>query len=61
MFEQNSIDLKIILAFTNYYQNLYEKGEISSSQLDDILLLLDKYQDYSLEDFKEKIRAIESE
>lgn len=58
MLHKNNLDLKIILSFTNAYEDLYQKGEITSSQRDRILSLLDNYQKYSPEKFKEEIKEI---
>lgn len=58
MFDINNIDLKIILAFTNAYENLYEKGEITEEQLDSVLSLIDNMKKYSREEFKKELNRI---
>lgn len=58
MLHKDNIDLKIILSFTNMYEDLYEKGEITASQRDRVLSLLDNYQDYSPEKFEQKLKQI---
>ncbi len=58
MNKQDKIDLKIIFALTNAYENLYEKGEITDDQLDCVLSLIDKHQDYSPADFEKKLKDI---
>ena len=56
--DKENIDLKIILSFTNQYQNLYEKGDITEDQLNSVIELLDNYQNYSPEDFKKTVQTI---
>lgn len=58
MFNKDNIDLKLILAFTNAYEKLYEKGEITDLELDRILSLIDSYKDYTEKEFKEKLAEI---
>ncbi|ACL71060.1 hypothetical protein [Halothermothrix orenii] len=58
MLDKKNIDLKIILSFVNAYEKLYEKGEISSKQLDEVLSLLDNYQIYDPEEFEKKLNEI---
>ncbi|MCG8514927.1 MAG: hypothetical protein MI740_12355 [Halanaerobiales bacterium] len=58
MFNKDSIDLKIILSFTNAYEELYEKGEITEEQLHGVLSLLEHYQQYSSEEFKKQLENI---
>lgn len=58
MFNKDNIDLKLILAFTNAYEKLYEKGEITDLELDRILSLIDSYKDYTEKEFKEKLTEI---
>ncbi len=55
------IDFKLVLAFTNAYENLYEKGEITNEQFNQVLSLIENYQDYSLEDFKKELISIFNE
>lgn len=58
MLNRDNLDLKIILSLTNTYENLYEKGEISGQQLDEVLTLIDNYQDYTPEHFQKEIENI---
>ncbi|HKK83335.1 MAG TPA: hypothetical protein VJ958_03815 [Atribacterota bacterium] len=58
MNNQDKIDLKVIFTFTSAYEDLYEKGEITADQLNRVLSLIDRYQDYSPTEFKEKLRNI---
>ena len=53
-----SIDLKIILSLTNAYEELYKQGEITEKQLQAVLSLLDQYQQYSTEEFKQRLEKI---
>lgn len=55
MINQDNIDLNLILSFTNHYESLYEDGKITEEQLNQILSLLDNFDDYSPEEFKEKM------
>ncbi len=55
---RDNIDLKIILSITNAYQELYERGEITSGQLNRVLSLIDNYHQFSTENFEEKLREI---
>ncbi|NLM97664.1 MAG: hypothetical protein GX175_08680 [Halanaerobiaceae bacterium] len=52
------IDFKLILAFTNAYERLYEKGEITEGQFERVLELIEKYQDYTREEFIIKLKEI---
>ena len=52
------IDFKLILAFTNAYERLYEKEEITEKQFERVLNLLEKYQNYSREEFKQELKEI---
>ncbi len=52
------LDFRLLLSFTNTYENLYNKGEISEQQLDQVLSLLDNYQQYTFEEFEEKMKKI---
>lgn len=54
----NQIDFKLILAFTNAYERLYEKEEITEKQFERVLNLLEKYQNYSREEFKQELKEI---
>ncbi|MFW6034824.1 MAG: hypothetical protein ACOCRZ_01080 [Halothermotrichaceae bacterium] len=54
----DQLDLKIILGFTNAYENLYEKGEISEEQFNQVLTLLDNYKQYNIDEFKNKLNDI---
>ncbi len=56
--DKSNIDLKVILSFTDHYQNLYEQGEITEKQLNKVMKLLDNFENYSLDDFKNKIKKI---
>ena len=58
MNKQDKIDLKIIFALTNAYENLYEKGEITEEQLESVLSLIDNYQDYPPADFEKELKNI---
>jgi hypothetical protein len=40
------------------YKKLNEKGEISDHKLKEVLSLLDKYKNYSHQEFKEKLEGI---
>ena len=55
---KDNIDLNIILSFTNHYENLYEKGEITEEQLNRVTTLLDNFESYSSEEFKEEMKSI---
>jgi len=52
------LDFKLLLAFTNAYQDLYEAGEISEEQFEELLSLIENYRDYTLKDFKKKLESI---
>ncbi len=52
------LDFRLLLSFTNAYENLYNKGEISEQQLDQVLSLLDNYQQYTVEEFEAKLKEI---
>lgn len=52
------LDFRLLLSFTNTYENLYNKGEISEQQLDQVLSLLDNYQQFTVEEFEEKMKKI---
>lgn len=54
----NQIDFKLILTFTNAYERLYEKGEITEEQFEKVLNLIERYQDYSKEDFEKELKDI---
>lgn len=54
----DQLDFKLVLAFTNAYERLYERGLITEKQLEMILTLLDKYQNYTLAEFEEKLQRI---
>lgn len=58
MNEQDKVDLKIIFALTNAYENLYEKGEITAEQLDRVLSLIDKFKNYPPSDFEKELKDI---
>jgi len=58
MLNQKNIDLNIILSFANHYENLYEKGEITEKQLDQVLSLLDKIEKLSRKELEERIESI---
>ena len=55
---KTSIDLKIILSLTNAYEELYKQGEITEKQLQAVLSLLDQYQQYSTDEFKQRLEKI---
>jgi len=52
------IDFKLILAFTNAYERLYEKGEITGKQFERVLDLIEKYQNYTREEFIKELKEI---
>ncbi len=54
----SSLDLKLILSFANSYRDLYQKGEISEEQLNEILDLIENYQSYAPDEFKNELNAI---
>ena len=54
----SSLDLKLILSFANSYRDLYQKGEISEEQLNEILDLIENYQSYAPDEFKNELDAI---
>lgn len=63
MLNKNNIDLeqldfRLVLAFINAYERLYEKGEITEVQLEEISTLIDNYQNYSKEEFETKLNSI---
>ncbi|MFW5980489.1 MAG: hypothetical protein ACOCRB_00565 [Halanaerobiaceae bacterium] len=58
MINDDNIDLNLILSFTNHYENLYEEGKITETQLNQVLNLLDNFEDYSPDEFKDKMIEI---
>ena len=52
------LDFKLVLAFTNTYEKLYEKGEISEEQFEKVLILIDNFHKYNIEEFEEKLKQI---
>ncbi|MFW6000962.1 MAG: hypothetical protein ACOCQE_01210 [Halanaerobium sp.] len=54
----SSLDLKLILSFANSYRNLYQKGEIDEEQLNQVLDLIENYQSYAPDQFKNKLQSI---
>lgn len=55
---ESQLDLKAVLAFANRYEELHEKEIISAEQLEQIITLIEDYQKYSFEKFKENLRSI---
>ncbi len=54
----DSLDLKLVLSFANAYRRLHEKGEISDQQLEEVMLLVENYQDYAPDEFKSQLHDI---
>ena len=54
----DSLDLKLVLSFANAYRRLHEKGEISDQQLEDVMQLVENYQDYAPDEFKARLHEI---
>lgn len=52
------LDFRLILSFTNAYENLYEKGEISEEQFNRVLTLIDNYHQYTYQEFEQKLAEI---
>lgn len=55
---QLDFDLKAVLAFANRYEKLHEKGVISAEQLEQVISLIEDYQQYSFEEFKKILTNI---
>ncbi|RCW44124.1 MULTISPECIES: hypothetical protein [unclassified Halanaerobium] len=58
MMNCDKLDLKVILSFANSYRNLYQEGTISKEQLNNVLYLIDHYQDYRPEEFQQNLKNI---
>ena len=58
MLNQDNIDQKIFFNITNNYYDLYESGEITKKELDQVLDLLEKYKKYKPEEFQKKLKNI---
>jgi inorganic pyrophosphatase len=58
MSNMDNTDLKIILLFSNRYEKLYEKGEITATQLDHVLSLIDQYKNYEPKEFEKNLKEI---
>ena len=54
----DSLDLKLVLSFANAYRRLNEKGEISDQQLAEVMQLVENYQNYAPDEFKERLHEI---
>lgn len=54
----DSLDLKLVLSFANAYRRLNEKGEISDQQLDQVMELVENYQEYAPKEFKSRLHEI---
>lgn len=54
----DSLDLKLVLSFANAYNRLNEKGEISDQQLEAVMELVENYQAYAPQEFKENLQQI---
>lgn len=54
----DSLDLKLVLSFANAYRRLNEKGEISDQQLAEVMKLVENYQAYAPNQFKERLHEI---
>ncbi|PUU95686.1 MAG: hypothetical protein CI947_103 [Halanaerobium sp.] len=54
----DSLDLKLVLSFANAYRRLNEKGEISDQQLEEVMQLVENYQEYAPEEFKARLHEI---
>ena len=52
------LDLKLVLSFANAYRRLNEKGEISDQQLEEVMEMVENYQDYAPDEFKSKLHEI---
>ena len=55
---KDNLDQKITLTLTNNYYDLYENGEITKTQLDEVLELIEDYERYQPKNFQEKIKKI---
>jgi len=58
MISCDKLDLKVILSFANSYRNLYQDGTISKEQLNNVLHLIDHYQDYKPDQFQKKLKNV---
>ncbi len=54
----DSLDLKLVLSFANAYRRLNEKGEISDQQLEEVMQLVENYQNYAQAEFKARLQKI---
>ncbi|RAK07510.1 hypothetical protein C8C77_11356 [Halanaerobium saccharolyticum] len=54
----DSLDLKLVLSFANAYRRLNEKGEISDQQLDEVMQLVENYQNFAPTEFKSRLHEI---
>jgi len=54
----DSLDLKLVLSFANAYRRLNDKGEISDQQLEEVMQLVENYQNYAPEEFKNRLHEI---
>jgi len=55
---RSSLDLKLILSFANSYRDLYQKGEITEEQLNEVLELIEDYQSFAPDEFKQKLKDV---
>lgn len=51
-------DLQLVLAFTNAYERLHARGEISEEQFSQVLDIIENYQKYSESDARKKLKRI---
>jgi hypothetical protein len=54
----DSLDLKLVLSFANAYRRLNEKGEISDQQLEEVMKMVENYQNYAPDLFKTQLHDI---
>ncbi len=58
MLNKDNIDQKLFFTLTNKYDELYEKGEITEEQLNQVLELIENFDQYKPEKFQKKIKKI---
>lgn len=55
---KENIDQKLFFNFTDKYYQLYEEGKITQEQLDEILALIENYQNYNPQEFKDELQKV---
>lgn len=51
----DQLDFRLVLAFTNAYEKMYDMGKIDEEQFEKVLLLIENFQNYTYDEFKEKL------